>query len=32
MRVAGLQRVARGGALAWVAWGFALTLALPGLF
>ncbi|HZC04952.1 MAG TPA: hypothetical protein VE338_04865 [Ktedonobacterales bacterium] len=30
--VAGLQRVARGGAIAYVAWGLALTLALPWLF
>jgi hypothetical protein len=30
--VAGLQRVARGGALAYVAWGLALTLALPWVF
>ncbi|MDE3229131.1 MAG: hypothetical protein KGO05_04560 [Chloroflexota bacterium] len=30
--VAGLQRVARRGALAWVVWGLALTLVLPWLF
>lgn len=30
--VAALQRVARGGALAYIAWGLALTLALPWLF
>ncbi len=30
--VAALQRVARGGAIAYVAWGLALTLALPWLF
>ncbi len=30
--VASLQRVARGGALAYVAWGLALTLALPWIF
>lgn len=29
---AALQRVARGGALAYIAWGLALTLALPWLF
>lgn len=30
--VAALQRVARGGALAYIVWGLALTLALPWLF
>ncbi|HEY7850345.1 MAG TPA: hypothetical protein VIC27_09800, partial [Ktedonobacterales bacterium] len=30
--VAALQRVARGGAIAYVAWGLALTLALPWIF
>jgi hypothetical protein len=30
--VAALQRVARGGAVAYVAWGLALTLALPWIF
>jgi hypothetical protein len=30
--VAALQRVARGGAMAYVAWGLALTLALPWIF